>query len=215
MVNRTMQAKLLKIKQSKRKAYLTRPRSGGVDAGKIVSHEIFQNRNRVNTTSGKSSEALPILNNTWLEQLPKDLRLRVQDMDTDKLYRKMNAFLIQDPKTKEWFRTPKAAIEARKIIDQIEIEHAKDEGSMLLGALRQVWQGIRRQGVTTFNVITLESKDKFSIKLYFSGQDVRLVQETEDKRWISRQYTSHADAMQAYKSRYISWIRQEEKKESS
>lgn len=69
MPPRWVQSKLVKI----RKAYLKKPRSGGVDTGKIAAHDIFQNRNRVNTNQGRKEESLPVLDNTWMKEIPETL----------------------------------------------------------------------------------------------------------------------------------------------
>jgi hypothetical protein len=202
MANRSMQAKMLKLKASRRKAHLKRPRSGGVDAGKTASHEIFQNRARVNTTSGKTGEQLPILDNTWAKDLPtKDYVNKIH-----------NKFIVYNPETKTHDRTPRGDVNVRlKEIKRAE-QSIKDEGSVVLGALRLVWQGKWGQGVTTYNTIKVLAQGDLSIKLYFSGQDFRFVQETCDTRWISKQYHNHKEAMAAYKTRVV-WISEEEKKE--
>lgn len=200
MANRTMQAKMLKLKAGKRKAYLTKPRSGGVDAGKTASHEIFQNRARVNTTSGKTGEQLPILDNTWARDLPtKDYVNKIH-----------NRFVMFNPESGKYERTPRGEVQQKlKTIKRAE-QSIKDEGSVVLGALRLVWQGKWGQGVVTYNTIVIKEQEDYSMKLYFAGTDFRFVQETKDTRWISKQYMSHKEAMAAYKGRVV-WVTEESK----
>lgn len=192
MANRNIQAKIVKLNAAKRKAYLTKPRSGGVDTGKITAHQIFQNRNRVNTTSGKNGEMLPVLRNTWTIDPPKTKSLITYDQDTGEVRLSPRAVVLH---------------EIKHLHDQA-IE--KQERRFLLGVLRKSWQGIRKQGVDIYNKMILESKGDFSITLYFSGNECLLVQETKDMRWISCDYKGTAEAIRAYKTR-ISWIIQENK----
>lgn len=192
MPSRVMQAKINKLKASKRKAYLTKPRSGGVDTGKITAHQIFQNRNRVNTTSGKAGASLPILQNTWITDPPKT-----------------KALITFDPDTGEVKLSPRAVV--LKEVEHLHNEAVeKKERMFLFNVLRKTWQGTWRQGVSVYNTLTMKEQENFSIKLYFSGNEAIFVQETKDKRWISATYNGTTEAMEAYKSK-ISWIIQESK----
>lgn len=246
MANRVLQAKVLKLKASRRKAYLKSPRFGGVDQGKIVSHDIFQNKQRVITTSGKNGGELPILNNTWLEEHP-----RIDNLPFNEQEKILNKYVVWDSASGQFIRTPKGELVKKnqyseiidKVISVLEgptadetgnfaktprtlvveqlIEDKKEtkatkidasvNGSFLLGVIRKVWQGIRKQGVSEYHSIELLNNNDISIKLYLAGPDALIVMETVDKRFISKNYGSSSTAVKAFNEKSISWITSEDK----
>jgi hypothetical protein len=60
----------------RRRAYLKKYKSTGVDINKINAHEIFQNKARVRSVAiskGQSQETEPILNNTFMQEIPETI----------------------------------------------------------------------------------------------------------------------------------------------
>lgn len=246
MANRVLQAKMIKLKASRRKAYLKRPRFGGVDQGKIVSHDMFQNKQRVITTSGKNGGELPILNNTWLEEHPV-----IDNLPLNEQKRILNKYIVLDRTTGQFIRTPKGELVKKsqysEIMDEVVsviegptsdetgnfaktprtlvveqlIEDKKEtkaakidasiNGSFLLGKMRKVWQGIRKQGVSEYHSIELLNNNGISVRLYLSGPDALIVMETSGDRFISKNYGSSSAAMKAFNEQSITWITSEEK----
>ena len=88
---------------------------------------------------------------------------------------------------------------------------ASINGSFLLGTIRKVWQGIRKQGVSEYHSIELLNNNGVSVHLYLAGPDALIVMETVDQRFISKNYGSSSVAMKAFNEKSIAWITSEEK----
>lgn len=184
MPPRWMQSKILKLKKQNRQAALRKPRSGGVDTSKIAAHEMFQNRNRVNTTQGRAGEMEPVLENTWMEDIPRTGSYRDYLERRERYIKLVNEHsLVIEEENEE-------PLKNRKIIPQ-----DKD----LLDYMFDVWQGVRLQGVNQYHTINYGV-----YTLYFQGDKFRFVIEDEKFRYISKLYVGRAAAEEAYNSK-IKW----------
>lgn len=204
MTARWVLQKLLKIKQGKRKAYLKKPRSSGVDQGKIAAHEVFQNRSRVNTTQGKSHEMLPVLDNTWTKDIPQTKKHSSNAFTTREVIKhyydwnsKGELVRYEEPGI-EYGSSHISLLNAAKIAEKKEQLH-------LIDHLKLAWQSSRRTGVSVFHTITLKAGTRGSLKAYFSGNEWLFVIETATTRFISKVYNGREEAMAAYEGKRIFW----------
>lgn len=68
--------------------------------------------------------------------------------------------------------------------------------------LQELWQGIRRQGTVKYNAITLCDGRTINHKMFFSGDEVFIVEENKKSKTLRRSilYGSTKTALQRYKS---------------
>lgn len=188
MANRVLEAKRLKIAKATRKAYLKIPRNGGVDTGKIAAHAIFQNRSRVNTTQGKANGALPVLDNTWMQEIPETVTQIIEDREYNGSARRSDRRLTLDK------------------ADAL----AAEERQFIIDACLSFWQGTRRQGVNVWVKALMEHHGDYRCYMLTSGNKYLFYWENTEERGASRIYEGREAAMSAFRSR-ISWVFHEKK----
>jgi len=197
-----MQQKLIKIKNARK----TTPkwiRSGGVNPVKAKSYDIFNNQQRVKSTSGGEQ----LQNNTFMKPVPRTEHLTVYNPET--------TFDPTEPVEYEWKEVINVGwikTARRKAIDKkIEVEdeeYLRKRGEWLAHALAKVWQGSRSQGVVEYHCLVLEHYPvaEFKLMLYFAGREWIFVQESKNIRRVSRTYCSHDEAKLAYNGKTVAWI---------
>lgn len=161
----------------------------GIDTNKTQSYDFLNNRSRVRSTKGRRGETEPVLGNTFTKEVPETVS-KQQFFDED-----VNA----------WRPTPRRAAMI-KAINQTK------KGELLL-AIYAVWAGQRHHGIVEFQHKYIREWEDYKLILYFAGEEFIFVQETKDKRWISRTYASYLEAMRMYNTKRIVWVISKEKKQ--
>lgn len=165
----------------------------GIDQSKVAAYDLLNNRQRVANTKGRRDQVEPVLNNTFMQDIPERRKLRAYD----------------DEK-KVWIDNPRSdAVEKKHL--ELRKEQLHKERKALITSLYATWQSKNMQKVVEYSCQILEQIGRYNLCLYFAGTEFILVLETEDTRMISRTYRSREEAMGKKADNKISWIIVEEK----
>lgn len=192
---------------------------GGLDQNKIRAYQIFNNRSRVLSTKGKRGDNEPVLNNTFTREVPATVskpmyygvhpkvNKPMEYMDKDRkgeIVKHVEVLRSEEAEAREehspfkvWLPTPKRKAEVR----------AREMAQTR--TLYEVWQSERRQGVKQFHELVIEKKPGFCAKFIFSGQEWMIVQESTERRFISKIYKTRQEAYKAWGTRTVVWLKEE------
>lgn len=178
-----------------------------IDAVKAAAY----NQQRSRPTAGPRSDISHKPESNFMQEIPRTRGLSTHepnlvDGKTGEKFSKSNL-----PKRSSFFRyktPPKLAVEHKHQL--IVMEQKRKEGCFL--RYFKVWQSTWKQGITEYHCQVLMQKGSVSRKLYFSGNEALIVQESATHYSISKTYQGLDVALYHYNNNRISWDSREEKK---